>query len=73
MQAYRSALGDDSTSVVLSPDSEFFRFFSNPGTELQSAGEQGGTTAPRERADQPLLDDGATAEVDGTERATAVE
>jgi modulator of FtsH protease HflC len=27
MQAYREALGDDSTSFVLSPDSEFFRFF----------------------------------------------
>jgi membrane protease subunit HflC len=27
MQAYRSALGDDATSFVLSPDSEFFRFF----------------------------------------------
>jgi membrane protease subunit HflC len=27
MQAYREALGDQSTSVVLSPNSEFFRFF----------------------------------------------
>jgi membrane protease subunit HflC len=27
MQAYREALGDDNTSFVLSPDSEFFRFF----------------------------------------------
>jgi membrane protease subunit HflC len=32
MQAYRDALGDDNTSFVLSPDSEFFRYFgsSNP-------------------------------------------
>ncbi|HZA66948.1 MAG TPA: protease modulator HflC [Geminicoccaceae bacterium] len=30
MQAYRDALGDDSTSFVLSPDSEFFRFFDSP-------------------------------------------
>ena len=27
MQAYRQALGDGDTSMVLSPDSEFFRFF----------------------------------------------
>jgi modulator of FtsH protease HflC len=27
MQAYREALGDDHTSFVLSPDSEFFRYF----------------------------------------------
>jgi membrane protease subunit HflC len=27
MQAYRVALGNDDTSMVLSPDSEFFRFF----------------------------------------------
>jgi membrane protease subunit HflC len=30
MQAYRDALGDDNTSFVLSPDSEFFRFFDSP-------------------------------------------
>lgn len=29
MQAYRDALSDDSTSFVLSPDGEFFRFFGN--------------------------------------------
>ena len=27
MEAYRSALGDDNTTMVLSPDSAFFRFF----------------------------------------------
>ena len=27
MQAYREALGDSDTSMVLSPDSEFFRYF----------------------------------------------
>jgi modulator of FtsH protease HflC len=33
MQAYRNALADDNTSFVLSPDSEFFRYFgsSSPG------------------------------------------
>ena len=30
MQAYRDALADNNTSFVLSPDSEFFRFFNNP-------------------------------------------
>ncbi|MDF1586640.1 protease modulator HflC [Marinimicrococcus flavescens] len=30
MQAYRDALGDESTSLVISPDSEFFRYFSDP-------------------------------------------
>jgi membrane protease subunit HflC len=29
MQAYRDALADDNTSFVLSPDSEFFRYFDN--------------------------------------------
>ena len=36
MQAYRDALGDDSTSFVLSPDSEFFRYFDEPDAALQS-------------------------------------
>ena len=29
MQAYGLALGADDTTLVLSPDSEFFRFFGN--------------------------------------------
>ena len=29
MEAYRSAIGDSETSMVLSPDSEFFKFFKN--------------------------------------------
>ena len=41
MQAYRDALADDNTSFVLSPDSEFFRFFNNP------------TLAPVEQARSP--------------------
>ena len=47
LQAYREALGDGSTSFVLSPDSEFFRFFNGraiappaqpvgPGADLAS-------------------------------------
>ena len=27
MQAYRESISDDDTSMILSPDSEFFRFF----------------------------------------------
>ena len=30
MEAYRNALGDANTSFVLSPDSEFFRYFGSP-------------------------------------------
>ena len=39
MQAYQNALGDDSTSFVLSPDGEFFRYFDSSALDLpQSAG-----------------------------------
>ena len=42
LQAYREALGDGATSFVLSPDSEFFRFFNgsplNPPTQPSAAG-----------------------------------
>jgi membrane protease subunit HflC len=41
MQAYRDALADNNTSFVLSPDSEFFRFFNSP------------TLAPVEQAHNP--------------------
>jgi membrane protease subunit HflC len=37
MEAYRNALGDNNTSVVLSPDSQFFRFFDSPEPALQTA------------------------------------
>lgn len=38
MQAYRDALGGRNTSLVLSPDSDFFRFFGNPGGEPTASG-----------------------------------
>jgi membrane protease subunit HflC len=40
LQAYRSALGDGGTTFVLSPDSEFFRFFNGRavGAEAQPVG-----------------------------------
>ena len=45
MQAYRDALGDANTSFVLSPDSEFFRYFG--GIEAAAGeGAPGGTLRP---------------------------
>jgi membrane protease subunit HflC len=37
MQAYREALADGKTNLVISPDSEFFRFFSNPDLNAAQA------------------------------------
>jgi modulator of FtsH protease HflC len=37
MQAYQEALPSDTTSVVLSPNSEFFRYFSQPGVAGNAA------------------------------------
>jgi membrane protease subunit HflC len=51
MQAYRNALGDDNTSVVLSPDSQFFRFFDSPDTALATAHGGGNATGPAARAE----------------------
>ncbi|MCH8198381.1 MAG: protease modulator HflC, partial [Proteobacteria bacterium] len=34
MQAYREAIGED-TTMVLSPDSDFFRFFGDPSGKLK--------------------------------------
>jgi membrane protease subunit HflC len=51
MQAYRAALGDDNTSFVLSPDSEFFRFFgssSPPPSQTQDARAPASTEPPAE-------------------------
>jgi modulator of FtsH protease HflC len=49
MQAYREALADDNTSFVLSPDSEFFRFFDS-GTLPEV--EQAGAPAPEDGDEQ---------------------
>lgn len=37
MQAYREAISDDDTSMVLSPDSEFFRFFDQENVNKENA------------------------------------
>jgi membrane protease subunit HflC len=51
LQAYRSAFSAGSTSLVLSPDSEFLRFFNNAFEPLQPSGaapaaSSGGSEAP---------------------------
>jgi modulator of FtsH protease HflC len=50
MQAYQDALADDNTSFVLSPDSEFFRYFNSP------------TLAPVEQAHNPAAGHAAAAD-----------
>jgi membrane protease subunit HflC len=76
MQAYRGALGDDNTSFVLSPDSEFFRFFNDPRTALQTAGGARDATVDAVAGDlaaQPEALPGATVGIDDAPAATAVE
>lgn len=46
MQSYRSALGPNGTTMVLSPDSEFFRFFQNQNPD--------NVTPPPEAATTPI-------------------
>jgi hypothetical protein len=59
-------LGDDNTSFVLSPDSEFFRYFDSP--TLPSVEQASGLTAPA----QPAAEGAATqAPVDGAETSIA--
>ena len=41
MQAYRDALADENTSFVLSPDSEFFRFFGSSAPDLPQEARSG--------------------------------
>jgi modulator of FtsH protease HflC len=66
MQAYRDALADDNTSFVLSPDSEFFRYFDSP--TLPSVEQARGATGPAKPASER-----ATTElpVDGEETSIA--
>jgi membrane protease subunit HflC len=42
MQAYRSSLGEANTSMVLSPDSDFFRYFGTEAGATGRSGEQAG-------------------------------
>ncbi|MGD9509345.1 MAG: protease modulator HflC [Geminicoccaceae bacterium] len=45
LQAYRNALGEGSTNFVLSPDSEFFRYFNGGAVEAPQGGAQGARAA----------------------------
>ena len=65
MQAYRTALGDESTNFVLSPDSEFFRFFGNGLPQVQEA------RAPTADTDAAAGASGAPGEGEATDRAGA--
>ena len=49
LQAYREALGDGATSFVLSPDSEFFRFFNGRAEAPAAAPARSGRRARRHR------------------------
>lgn len=72
MQSYRTALGAEGTSMVLSPDSEFFQYF---GQDLFSSSTLSGAT-PNQVEDTPaeLVSDAPeadTTEADTTEAVTA--
>jgi membrane protease subunit HflC len=62
MQAYRDALGDDNTSFVLSPDSEFFRYFGNstPGSRPVPATAAPASPMPQSEAPAGAADVPAT-------------
>jgi membrane protease subunit HflC len=64
MQAYRDALGDENTSFVLSPDSEFFRFFGNSVLAPAQDARAPASPAPaaEDRASIDAGDDGPTPE-----------
>jgi len=52
MQAYRDALSGHNTSLVLSPDNEFFRYFGNAAGS-GAGGPAGGAAKPAEASKQP--------------------
>jgi membrane protease subunit HflC len=75
MQAYRESLGDANTSFVLSPDSEFFRYFDNPGASLPAAQEARTPEAPgateRSQAGDEAAEGAAAVEQDAGRAAAA--
>lgn len=54
MAAYSAALEGTGTTMLLSPDSEFFRFFGNP------TGRAAGTTGPATQSPPPAIESGIT-------------
>jgi membrane protease subunit HflC len=73
MQAYRDALGDDNTSFVLSPDSEFFRYFSNssPGSRPVPAAAAPATSMPDSEAPPAGAADAPAATTPAEDQAAA--
>lgn len=59
MQAYRGALGDANTSFVLSPDSEFFRFFDDFTVAVPAGQGEDGTAADGDAQASTAPDTGA--------------
>lgn len=66
MAAYREALEPSGTTMLLSPDSEFFRFFGSDGGQTDGGetpddveGPLTGSLAPSQQAPQPLPPEGA--------------
>jgi membrane protease subunit HflC len=71
MQAYRDALSDDTTSIVLSPDGEFFRFFNDPGAALETAdAERSPAGAASSSPATPPMPEDARAEAERAARTT---
>jgi membrane protease subunit HflC len=72
MQAYRDALADDNTSFVLSPDSEFFRYFGSSSPDLAAPQ---GARPPANTVQGPAAADGVEGQAaadDGPAPAEAV-
>lgn len=73
MQAYRDALADENTSFVLSPSSEFFRFFGGPDQALQTARSAPAGSPTEQLAAQPQGSRSATIDIDEPAAAMTVE
>lgn len=58
MQSYRAALGPNGTTMVLSPDSEFFRFFQNQNPDNVTPPPEAATTPipPTPLVEEPAVD-----------------
>jgi len=62
MQAYENSLKSGDTRMVLSPNSEFFRYFNDPsGLAMREGGDQPGAAAPGTAAPRPGGNGGAVA------------
>ncbi|MEL6961293.1 MAG: protease modulator HflC [Pseudomonadota bacterium] len=60
MQAYRDSLADENTSFVLSPDSEFFRYFGSSAPDLPQAARSTAPSVPKAAESSSVEDLGQT-------------